>query len=66
MQEKFEAVTGGKLVEGYGLTETSPVTHSTPIWGKRKIGSIGLPWPNTDAVILRTGDTDVLPVGEVG
>lgn len=66
VQEKFEAVTGGKLVEGYGLTETSPVTHATPIWGKRVIGSIGLPWPNTEAVILRTGDTEELPVGEVG
>ncbi len=66
VQEKFEAVTGGKLVEGYGLTETSPVTHATPIWGKRVIGSIGLPWPNTEAVILRTGDTEELPIGEVG
>ncbi|MCL1695186.1 MULTISPECIES: AMP-binding protein [unclassified Lysinibacillus] len=66
VQEKFEAVTGGKLVEGYGLTETSPVTHSTPIWGKRVMGSIGLPWPNTDSIILRTGDTEALPVGEVG
>ncbi|KOS67726.1 long-chain fatty acid--CoA ligase [Lysinibacillus contaminans] len=66
VQEQFEAVTGGKLVEGYGLTETSPVTHATPIWGKRVIGSVGMPWPNTDSVILRTGDTEQLPVGEVG
>ncbi|WP_249650683.1 AMP-binding protein, partial [Lysinibacillus sp. D4A3_S15] len=66
VQEKFEEVTGGKLVEGYGLTETSPVTHATTIWGKRVIGSIGLPWPNTEAIILRTGDTEELPVGEVG
>jgi len=66
LQEQFEAVTGGKLVEGYGLTETSPVTHATPIWGKRVIGSVGLPWPNTEAVILRTGDTEQLAVGEIG
>ncbi|GLC88358.1 long-chain-fatty-acid--CoA ligase [Lysinibacillus piscis] len=66
VQEQFEAVTGGKLVEGYGLTETSPVTHATPIWGKRVKGSIGMPWPNTDATILRVGDTEELPIGEVG
>lgn len=68
VQEKFEELTGGKLVEGYGLTETSPVTHATPIWGKRMRGSIGIPWPDTDAAILRTGENEVelLPVGEMG
>ena len=66
VQEKFEAVTGGRLVEGYGLTETSPVTHANPIWGNRINGSIGLPWPNTDAVILRSGESEVLPPGEMG
>lgn len=66
VQEKFEALTGGRLVEGYGLTETSPVTHANPIWGNRINGSIGLPWPNTDSVILRSGETEILPVGEIG
>jgi long-chain acyl-CoA synthetase len=66
VQEKFEAVTGGRLVEGYGLTETSPVTHANPIWGNRINGSIGLPWPNTDAVILRSGESEILPPGEMG
>ncbi|MER2106255.1 MAG: long-chain-fatty-acid--CoA ligase [Solibacillus sp.] len=66
VQEKFETITGGKLVEGYGLTETSPVTHANFIWENRVNGSIGVPWPNTDAVILRSGDTEVLPAGEVG
>lgn len=66
VQEKFESITGGKLVEGYGLTETSPVTHANFIWENRVNGSIGVPWPNTDAVILRSGDTEVLPPGEVG
>ncbi|MEK3766680.1 MULTISPECIES: long-chain-fatty-acid--CoA ligase [unclassified Solibacillus] len=66
VQEKFEALTGGRLVEGYGLTETSPVTHANPIWENRINGSIGLPWPNTDSVILRSGEAEILPVGEIG
>lgn len=66
VQEKFEALTGGRLVEGYGLTETSPVTHANPIWENRINGSIGLPWPNTDAAVLRSGESEVLPPGEVG
>jgi long-chain acyl-CoA synthetase len=66
VQEKFEAVTGGKLVEGYGLTETAPVTHANFIWANRISGSIGVPWPNTDAVILRSGESEVLPPGEIG
>lgn len=52
VQEKFERATGGKLVEGYGLTETSPVTHANFIWEKRVKGSVGVPWPDTEAVIL--------------
>ena len=39
--ERFEALTGGRLVEGYGLTETSPLTHGNPIHGERRVGSIG-------------------------
>ncbi len=66
VQEKFEAITGGKLVEGYGLTETSPVTHVNFIWGNRVKGSIGVPWPDTDAVILRSSDGIILPPGEIG
>lgn len=66
IQEKFETLTGGKLVEGYGLTETSPVTHANFIWSDRISGSIGVPWPDTDSVILRSGETEVLPPGEIG
>lgn len=66
VQEKFEAVTGGKLVEGYGLTETSPVTHANFIWEKRVAGSIGVPWPDTDAAIIKSGENEILPVGEIG
>jgi long-chain acyl-CoA synthetase len=54
--EKFEAMTGSKLVEGYGLTETSPITHANPIHGKRKEGSIGLPIPDTDCRIVDLDD----------
>jgi long-chain acyl-CoA synthetase len=50
--EKFEGISGGRLVEGYGLTETSPVTHINPIYGKRKFGSIGLPIPDTDCKVV--------------
>lgn len=66
VQERFETITGGKLVEGYGLTETSPVTHANFIWGERVSGSVGIPWPNTDAVILRSGEVAILPPGEMG
>ena len=45
VRQKFEALTGGKLVEGYGLTETSPVTHVNPPEGSPKVASIGLPIP---------------------
>ncbi|MBI1820930.1 MAG: long-chain fatty acid--CoA ligase [Nitrospirae bacterium] len=67
VQEKFESLTHGKVVEGYGLTESSPVTHCHPINGMRKKGTIGLPLPLTDARIvdLEKGENDV-PPGEIG
>jgi len=67
VQERFEELTGGKLVEGYGLSEASPVTHCTPIYGKRKKGCIGLPFPDTDVKIMdqETGLRE-LSVGEIG
>ncbi len=63
----FEAATGGKLVEGYGLSEASPVTHANPEEGEGRVGSIGLPLPETDQRIVdsETG-TRVLPLGETG
>src|ERR687891_1042426 len=65
--EKFEATTGGRLVEGYGLTETSPVTHINPAYGKRKFGSIGLPIPDTDCKIVDLDDPEKeLPPGRQG
>lgn len=65
--EKFEELTGARLVEGYGLTETSPITHANPIYGKRKAGSIGLPLPDTDCRIVDLTDwTREVPQGEAG
>jgi len=65
--ERFEKMSGAMLYEGYGLTEASPTTHSTPTLAKRKIGSVGLPFPSTECKIvdLETGER-VVPVGEVG
>ncbi len=67
VQQQFEKNTGGRLVEGYGLSETSPVTHANPVYGKRKPGSIGLPMPDTEFKIVdvEVGDRE-LPIGEVG
>ncbi len=66
VQEQFEKVTGGKLVEGYGLTEASPVTHSNPLWEGRINGSIGVPWPDTDAVVLSLETLEPAKTGEIG
>ncbi|WP_232695699.1 AMP-binding protein [Brevibacillus daliensis] len=66
VQERFEHITGGKLVEGYGLTESSPVTHSNNLWEKRINGSIGIPWPDTDACIMDAATGEQLPVGQIG
>ena len=67
VQTQFERLTGASVVEGYGLSEASPGTHANPIYGKHKLGSIGLPLPDTDARIVdpETGQREV-PVGEVG
>jgi long-chain acyl-CoA synthetase len=67
VQQKFEEITKGKLVEGYGLTETSPVTHANPIWeGERIVGSIGIPWPDTEATTLSLETGEPTEVGEIG
>ena len=54
--EQFEKIFGSEIIEGFGLTEASPVTHLNPLNGTRKAGSIGLPLPSTDAAIV---DMDV-------
>ena len=65
--EEFERRIGRPLNEGYGLSETSPVTHSTPQLARRKPGTVGLPMPDTDikVVDVETG-TRELQIGEAG
>ena len=60
--ERFEKLTGARIIEGFGLSETSPVTHVNPLSGLRKIGSIGMPVSDTDARIVDVDD----PSREVG
>lgn len=64
---RFEEIAGGRLIEGYGLTEASPMTHANPLIGKVKSGSIGIPVPDTDVKIvdIDTGKEE-LPIGEEG
>jgi long-chain acyl-CoA synthetase len=67
VKEQFEKLSGGRLVEGYGLTEASPVTHVNPPDGISKSGSIGLPIPATESRIVDVEDgTRELPLGAVG
>lgn len=65
--DAFQKKTGANMIEGYGLSEASPVTHSTPLLGPKKPGSIGVPLSCTEARIVdhATG-TRTLPIGEVG
>lgn len=65
--DQFNEISGTTVLEGYGLSEASPVTHRNPIEGVQKKGSIGIPIPNTDAKIVdvATGEQE-LPVGKVG
>jgi long-chain acyl-CoA synthetase len=66
-KDRFEALTGGKLVEGYGLSEAPTATHCNPLNGETRAGSIGLPFPDVDCRIISLDDgKTVLGVGEVG
>lgn len=66
-KERFESLTGGRIVEGYGLSEAPTATHCNPVRGENRFGSIGLPLPDVDAKIvsLEDGATE-LPVGAAG
>ena len=65
--ERFERYSGGRLVEGYGLSECSPVALANPIYGKRKAGTIGMPLPDTLARVVDASDPGrAMPTGEAG
>jgi long-chain acyl-CoA synthetase len=66
VQDTFERLTGGKLTEGYGLTEAAPVTHVNPVYGTRKIGSIGVPICGLDARIVDLETREPLAPGKEG
>jgi long-chain acyl-CoA synthetase len=66
VQEAFEKLTRGHLVEAYGLTEASPLTHANPYKSERGVGSIGLPLPSTNARIVDLETGEPLPPGGVG
>lgn len=66
VQEGFEKLTKGRLVEGYGLTEASPVTHANPLFGREKVGMIGIPLPSTDARIVHPRSGRELGTGVIG
>lgn len=63
---RFKEITGGaNLVEGYGLTEASPCTHTNPIFGEQREGSIGVPFPGVDSIVVND-DGQIVAPGEVG
>ncbi len=66
VRDDFEAMTHGKLVEGYGLSEASPVTHCNPLNGDVRDGSVGLPLPNVEAAIMDPETHELLSPGQVG
>jgi long-chain acyl-CoA synthetase len=66
-KEGFERLTGGRIVEGYGLSEAPTATHCNPLQGDNRLGSIGLPLPDVDAKIVSLADSlTELPAGEPG
>lgn len=67
VQKKFQDISGARVIEGYGLSESSPVTHVNPIFGDNRIGTIGVPIPDTDVklVDVETGTNEV-KLGEPG
>ncbi|HPV06146.1 MAG TPA: long-chain fatty acid--CoA ligase [Aggregatilineales bacterium] len=64
---RFEELTGGTVMEGFGMSEAPTATHCNPLRGENRVGSIGLPFPDVECRIVSLDDevTDV-PVGEIG
>ena len=66
-KETFEALSGGKVFEGYGLSEAPTATHCNPLYGENRTGSIGIPMADVDCRIMDLDDgVTVMPVGEIG
>jgi long-chain acyl-CoA synthetase len=66
-KQKFESLTGGRILEGYGLSEAPTATHCNPLQGENRPGSIGLPLPDVDAKIISLEDgVTEMPAGEPG
>jgi long-chain acyl-CoA synthetase len=66
-KERFEALSGGKVFEGYGLSEAPTATHCNPQMGMNKTGSIGMPFPDVDAKIISLEDSETeMKLGEIG
>ena len=67
VQGRFQELTGARLVEGYGLSEASPITHGNPAFGESRIGTIGLPCPDTEVKIVDPdAGTRILDIGQPG
>ncbi len=66
-KETFEALSGGKVFEGFGLSEAPTATHCNPLNGVNKTGSIGMPLPDVDCKIISLDDGETeMPIGEIG
>ena len=66
-KRRFEELTGGKLVEGFGMTETFVATHCNPLQGENRAGSIGMPLPGVESRIVDAVDGETeMPVGQIG
>ncbi|MBI2757178.1 MAG: long-chain fatty acid--CoA ligase [Chloroflexi bacterium] len=66
-KERFESLSGGKVFEGYGLSEAPTATHCNPMMGVNKTGSIGMPLPDVDVKIISLDDGETeMPMGEIG